>query len=142
MQKKWFVVGTLALCASTAQAQATAPVTLTYQANTANSPVYVNRLRVTQVDTNAYAIDLSIVAPNPSHHTGHIQGLATREGNRLTLREPIFKEDGTIDDPSLCTLVVDIHDKHANVVSADQCSGFGGAATNFVEQGRNLLRLP
>nr|WP_314605455.1 hypothetical protein [uncultured Janthinobacterium sp.] len=142
MKKKRIVIGAFVLATATAYAQISSSNTLTYEAITANSPVGISRLRVTQVETNTYAIDFSIVAPNPTQHTGHIQGLATREGSRLTLKTPIFQENGKIDHPSLCTLVLDLDETRAKVVSENDCAGFGGAATNFVEQGRNLVRIP
>jgi hypothetical protein len=136
------VVGGLILATSTTWAQTSSPQTVTYQAITANSPVGVSRLRVTQVESNAYVIDLSIVAPNRTQHTGHIQGLATKDGTRLTLKVPNFQPDGNVDHPALCTLVIDIDDTHARVLSEHQCAGFGGAAASFVEQGRDLVRAP
>jgi hypothetical protein len=127
---------------ATASAQPSGAQTLTYEGGTANSPTGISRLRVTQVDINAYAVDFSIVAPNRTQHTGHIQGLATKEGRLLTLKVPIFQPNGVIDHPSLCTLVIDADDTHAKVVSEDKCAAFGGAAADFVEQGRNLVRVP
>ena len=142
MHKTRVVIGGLVLATATAFAQTSSSETLTYEAITANSPVNISRLRVTQVDANGYAIDLSIVAPNRTQHTGHIQGLATREGSHLTLKVPNFQPDGKIDHPSLCTLVVDLNETRAAVVSAENCAGFHGAAASFVEQGRNLVRVP
>lgn len=142
MHQTRVVIGGLVLATSAAHAQTSSLQTLTYEAITANSPVGISRLRVTQVEANAYAIDFSIVAPNRTQHTGHIQGLATKEGNRLTLKVPNFQPDGNIDYPSLCTLLVDFDDTRAEVVSENHCSGFGGTATSFVEQGRNLMRVP
>jgi hypothetical protein len=136
------VIGALVLATSIAYAQTFSPQTLVYEAITADSPVGISRLRATQVEANGYAIDFSIVAPNRTHHTGHIQGFATREGNHLTLKVPNFQPDGNIDHPAVCTLVIDLDDIRAKVVSEHQCAGFGGAATSFVEQGRNLLRVP
>lgn len=142
MQKTRVVIGSLCLASATTFAQTYSSETLTYESVTANSPVSISRLRVTQVEANGYAIDLSIVAPNRTQHTGHIQGMATREGNLLTLKVPNFQTDGKIDHPSLCTLSVDLNDARAAVVSAEKCSGFHGAAASFVEQGRNLVRVP
>jgi hypothetical protein len=134
-------IGALVLATTTVLAQTSSPETLTYEAITANSPVGISRLRVTQVETNTYAIDFSIVAPNRTQHTGHIQGLATRKGEHLTLKVPNFQPNGKIDYPSLCTLVIAVDETRAQVVSEEKCAGFGGAATSFVEQGRNLVRV-
>lgn len=116
--------------------------TVTYEAVTANSPTGISRLRVTKVDDNGYAIDFSIVAPNRTQHTGHIQGRATKDGRLLTLRVPNFQPNGVIDNPALCTVVIDVDDTRAQVVNEDKCAGFHGAAADFAEQGRNLIRVP
>ena len=135
------VVGTLMLAASVAHAGAPSAPTVTYEAVTATAPVGISRLRVTPVGSRDYAIDFSIVAPNSTQHVGHIQGLATQDGMRLTLRVPIFRESGHLDHPSLCTLVIEADDARARVVSAHQCSAFHGAAAGFVEQGQHLVRV-
>lgn len=142
MHRIAIAIGCFMFAASIAHAQASSERTLTYEAITANSPVGISRLRVTQVDVGAYAIDFSIVAPNRTQHRGHIQGLATRDGDNLILKVPNFQPDGNLDHPLLCTLVIDVEETRAKVVSEHQCAGFGGAAASFVEQGRNLIRMP
>ena len=129
------------LSGTVAQAQTSGPQTVTYEAVTATSPVGISRLRVTPLDTSAYAVDFSIVAPNQTQHTGRIRGLATRDGDRLTLRVPIFREDGILDSPSLCTMVINTNEAQANVITEDRCAGFSGAAASFVEQGQKLMRV-
>jgi hypothetical protein len=133
------------LLGTVAHAQSSSPQTVTYEAVTASSPVGVSRLRVTPVATGAYAVDFSIVAPNPTQHTGHIRGLATRDGDRLTLRVPVFRDDGVLDTPSdtpsLCTIVINTNEARANVITEDQCAGFSGAAASFAEQGQKLVRV-
>ena len=124
-----------------AHAQSLSPQTVTYEAVTATSPIGVSRLRVTPVATGTYAVDFSIVAPNPTQHTGHLRGLATSDGDRLTLRVPIFRDDGVLDNPSLCTLVINTSEARAKVITEDRCAGFSGAAASFVEQGQNLTRV-
>jgi hypothetical protein len=141
MHQLGLFVGGLVLATSTTWAQTSSPQTITYQAITANSPIGISRLRVTQVESNAYVIDFSIVAPNRTQHTGHIQGLATKDGSQLTLKVPNFQPDGNVEHPALCTLVIDVDDTHATVVSEHRCAGFGGAAASFVEQGRKLARV-
>jgi hypothetical protein len=137
------VICTFLLLASNAYAQSSASEpTATYQAVTANSPVGISRLRVTPVSADRYAIDLSIVAPNRTQHTGHIQGLATRDGDRLTLNLANFQPDGNLDTPRLCTLVIDVNNTSAKVISVDYCAGYHGAGASFFEQGQNLVRVP
>jgi hypothetical protein len=142
MLKTLIFIGSLGLITAAASAQPSDPQTITYEAVTANSPTGISRLRVTKVDDNAYAIDFSIIAPNRTQHTGHIQGLATKNGRLLTLRVPNFQPNGAIDRPALCTLVIDADDARAEVVKEDKCAGFHGAAADFAEQGRNLIRVP
>ena len=142
MLKTLIFIGSLLLITAAASAQPSDPQTVTYEAVTANSPTGISRLRVTKVDDNGYAIDFSIVAPNRTQHTGHIQGLATKDGRLLTLRVPNFQPDGVIDHPALCTLVIDADDTRAQVVNEDKCAGFHGAAADFAEQGRKLIRVP
>jgi len=137
-----FVISAFMLFGSVAQAQTTNLQTLTYESVTANAPAGISRLRLTQVDSSTYAVDFSIVAPNRTQHRGHIQGLATRGGNRLVLRVPNFREDGSLELHPLCTLVIDAHEGFAKVVSEHQCSGLHGAGASFVEQGKNLLHVP
>ena len=125
-----------------APAHAAPPVTITYEAVTATSPTGVSRLRLTPLDDGSVAVDLVVVAPNPSQHQGHVQGLASRNGIRYTLKAPNFIEGGVLDHPALCTLVIDADDSAAKVVSEHQCVGFHGAAASFVEQGHHLVRVP
>ena len=124
-----------------AQAQAETVQTIVYQ-TAPNAAAGSARLRVTQVEPNGYAVDLNIVAPNPSRHTGHVQGYATRAGTRLVAKVPVFQPDGQIDRPALCTLVVELDDARANVVSDEGCVPFHGAGASFVEQGSALARAP
>lgn len=124
-----------------AHAQASDPQTVTYEAVTATSPVGISRLRVMLVATDTHAVDFSIVAPNPTQHTGHVRGLATSDGDRLMLRVPIFRDDGTLDNPSLCILVIDTNETQAKVITEDRCAGFSGSAASFVAQGQNLRRV-
>jgi hypothetical protein len=131
----------VALLGTVVHAQTSGPQTVTYEAVTATSPVGISRLRVTPVATSAYAVDFSIIASNPTHHTGHIRGLATGDGDRLTLRVPIFRDDGILDNPSLCTLVINTSEAQAKVATEDRCASFHGAAASFVEQGQNLRRV-
>ena len=128
------------LAATTATAQAPKPQTATYEAVADDAPDAVSRLRVTPVGADAYAIDFSVVAPNPSRHTGRIRGLAVREGSRLVLKVPAFMEDGNIDDPPLCTLVIEADEARARVAGEDGCVGFHGAGASFLALGRNLVR--
>jgi hypothetical protein len=123
------------------QASALEP-TVTYQATTASSPIGISRLRVTPVSSDMYAIDFSVVAPNRTQHTGHIQGLATRDGERLTLNLANFQPDGNLDTPRLCTLVIEVSNTSAKVISEDYCAGYHGAGASFFEQGQNLVRVP
>jgi hypothetical protein len=59
------------------------------------------------------------------------------------MKVPNFLPNGAIDQAvSLCTLVIDVYESHAQVMSEHQCAGFGGAGASFVEQGRNLRRVP
>jgi hypothetical protein len=106
-----------------AHAQTGAPQTIVYQ--TASNAVAAGtaRLRVTEVEPNGYAIDLAIVAPNPSRHTGHVQGYATRQ----------------LDRPPLCTLVIELDDARAKVLSEEGCAPFHGAGASFIEQGSALV---
>ncbi len=123
------------------QAQAETVQTIVYQ-TAPNAAAGSARLRVTQVEPNGYAVDLNIVAPNPSRHTGHVQGYATRAGTRLVAKVPVFQPDGQIDRPALCTLVVELDDARANVASDEGCVPFHGAGASFVEQGSALARAP
>ncbi|MBC7685450.1 MAG: hypothetical protein H7176_09505 [Bdellovibrionales bacterium] len=136
------IVGAALFATSTAYAHTSRPQTLTYEAITAISPVGISRLRVTELDIGDYALDFSIVAPNKTQHTGHIQGLATKHGNRFILKVPTFQPDGNVDHPFLCRLVVDVNETGAKVVSEQGCAGFSGAAASFFEQGQNLVRMP
>ncbi|MCC2974823.1 hypothetical protein [Massilia sp. IC2-476] len=115
---------------------------LVYEAVTAQAPRGVSRLILTPIEGGAVALDLRIVAPNPTQHKGHIQGLATREGMRYTLKAANFIEDGSLDDPKPCTLLIEADANRARVVSAEHCSGFHGAAASFMEQGQDLVRVP
>lgn len=137
------VICTFLLLASNAHAQPSASEpTATYQAVTANSPVGISRLRVTPVSTDRYAIDLQVVAPNRTQHTGRIQGLATRDGDRFTLSLANFQPDGNLDSPPLCTLVIEANKTSAKVMSEDYCAAYHGAGASFFEQGQNLVRVP
>ena len=61
---------------------------------------------------------------------GELSGTAKVEGNRLTL---------TKDTPQVvCTLVVEVRNKTASVLSEDGCFGYHGAACSFTEQAVNL----
>ena len=136
------LICTLMLAGSAAYAQAPAAPTATYEAAvTSYLAVSISRLRVTQVDSGAYAVDLLVVAPNLTQHRGHVQGLANLVGGRLILRVPNFMDNGDLDHPPLCTLVLEANETHARVVSADHCTGFHGAAASFMEQGQNLVRV-
>jgi len=137
-----FLIGALLLAGSPAGAQPAKAQPVTYEAVTARSPAGISRLRLTPVGENAYAVDFRIVAPNPTQHKGHVQGLATREGDRFTLRAVNFIEGGVVDERALCTLVIDADDARARVVSAHHCTGFHGAAASFTEQGQDLARVP
>jgi hypothetical protein len=139
---KRIVIGIFLLFKSVAHAQTSVSETMTYQAVTAASPTAVSRLRVTPVDSNGYAIDFSVVAPTRTQHTGHIQGFATRNGDRIILRVPNFLPDGNLDRPPLCTLVIDVNETSAKVVSEYNCAFYCGAGASFFEQGQNLLRVP
>jgi hypothetical protein len=130
-----------ALLLAVPAAGAATPPSFIYEAVTAHSPTGTSRLTLTPLGNAEYAVDLRIVAPNPTQHKGHIQGLATRSGDPLTLRVPSFMENGRPDDPPLCTLVIDANATRAHVVSAHKCTGFHGAAASFYEQGQNLLRV-
>lgn len=132
----------LLLAATAANAQSPSPRTLTYEAVTAHAPTGISRLRLTRIEGDTYAVDFQIVAPNPTQHKGHVQGLATRVGSRLTLRAVNFIEGGVVDEPALCTLVLEADDTRARVVSTHQCTGFHGAAASFEEQGQDLVRVP
>lgn len=124
-------------------AQAAPPETITYQAVTAYSPEGISRLRVTPVDeNNGYEIDLFVIAPNQTQHTGHIQGFATLDGERLTLTVPNTLPDGTLDKPPLCTLIIEVNEKRAKVASEKGCAFHAGAGASFFEQGQNLVRVP
>jgi len=135
------VTGALLLGATAANAQP-ASRTLTYEAVTAHAPSGISRLRLTHIDGDSYAVDLQIVAPNPTRHKGHVQGLATREGDRLLLRAVNFIEGGVVDEPALCTLAIEANDARAQVLGTRHCTGFHGAAASFTEQGRDLVRVP
>jgi len=138
------MIGLALLGASAAWAQAPAPPTrtVTYEAVTAENPVAFSRLRLTEVEPNGYAVDLAIVAPNPSHHTGHIRGFATGDGRRLVLKVPNFMEDGELDRPALCTMAIEADETRARVVSEDNCASFHGAGASWLDQARNLIRKP
>ena len=141
MLTRLFATAACLLTAATGHAQAGAGAVQTYEANTGNTPDGISRLEITPVGAGLFAVDLRIVAPNRTHHTGHIQGLARGEGAHLVLRVANFEPDGKVYAPHpVCTLVIDADDTRANVVSEDTCAGFGGAAASFAEQGRNLLR--
>jgi hypothetical protein len=122
-------------------AVAATPPSFIYEVVTAHSPTGTSRLTLTPLGDAEYAIDFRIVVPNPTQHKGHIQGLATRTGERLTLRVPSFMENGRPEDPPVCTLVIDATPTRAHVVSAHKCTGFHGAAASFFEQGQDLLRV-
>lgn len=130
----------VALMAAAAAAHAQLPVTV-YETVSATDPVARSRLLVTAIDARQSAIDLTIVAPNRSHPTGHVRGLALREGNLLTLRVANFIDSGRVDVPPLCTMVIDVRDQEAQVLSADACSNYAGTAASFVEQGQHLMRV-
>ena len=131
----WYV-----LAAAPGHAAEPVHATMTYEAVTAKAPDGISRLRITPVEQGVFAVDFSIVAPNPSQHTGHIRGLATQQEEDLILRVPNFMEDGNLDHPALCTMVISAKDARARVVSAHQCAGFAGAGASFVEQGQDLRR--
>jgi hypothetical protein len=122
-----------------AHAQTGAPQTIVYQTAPNAAAAGTARLRVTEVEPNGYAVDLAIVAANPSRHTGHVQGYATRAGARLVAKVPVFQPDGQLDRPPLCTLVIELDDARAKVVSEEGCAPFHGAGASFVEQGSALV---
>lgn len=129
------------LVAAATPVQAVNPATVTYQAITASDPEGISRLRLTPMDDGSYAINLSVVAPNRTQHTGHIQGRAIRQGDQLTLIIPNFLPDGDLDQPPLCTLVIQLSQANARVVSEHACAFYHGAGASFVEQGQHLQRV-
>jgi hypothetical protein len=138
---KRIMICTFLLLASNAHAQSLER-TATYQAVTANPPVGISRLRVTPVYGGRYSIVLTVIAPNRTQHTGHIQGLATRDGDRFTLSVANFQPDGNLDSPPLCTLVIEVRNSSAKVISENYCAAYHGAGASFFEEGQNLVRVP
>ena len=112
----------------------------TYRAITAGSPDAESVLLIEQKGPLDYFVDLSIVAPNRTHHGGRIQGLARRAGDTVVLTKKNLTDGGQIDNPPTCILQIRIRQNAARVLNEDGCAGYHGAAASFVEQGANLLR--
>lgn len=112
----------------------------TYRAITARDPDAESVLVIEQKGPLDYFVDLSVVAPNRTHHGGHIQGLARRAGDTVVLTKQNLTDGGQIDNPPICILQIRIGQNAARVLNEDGCAGYHGAAACFVEQGTNLLR--
>ena len=131
----------LSLAAPFAVAQASDAFSGKYSAITARAPDQSSVLQLTHRGGNAYAIDLQIVAPNATRHTGHIQGEGLREGDTITLvKENRIPETGKIDHPPQCVLTLRVAGSVATVLSEKGCAAHHGAAASFVEQGAKLIR--
>jgi hypothetical protein len=139
--KKVFSIIVLVLVASSAGAEAPERFSGTYRSLTARAPDEYSILELKYKNGMEYSVDFAVVAPNRTHHTGHIQGNALREGDVFTLTKQNIRPDGQMDNPATCILKMRIVGNVVRVVSEDGCAGYGGAATSFVEQGTNLVRV-
>lgn len=114
----------------------TAAWTYTYRALTAHNPDEYSELTLRAITPTTYAMDFTVVAPNRTHHTGHIEGVATFSGNLLVLRPKPIAGDPV---SHKCELKLRIAANTATVLSEDSCAGYAGAGASFVEQGANLV---
>jgi hypothetical protein len=111
--------------------------TYIYRALTAHDPDEYSVLKLREITPTTYVMDFSIVAPNRTHHTGHIEGVATLTGDVLVLKPAPIHGDPV---SRKCELKLRIAGKTATVLSEDSCAGYAGSAASFVEQGANLQR--
>jgi hypothetical protein len=139
--KKQFVIVGLFFVASFVGAEALDPYSGSYKALTAREPDEFSLLQLRFVRGVEYSVDLAVVAPNRTHHTGHIQGSAMRDGNVFTLTKQNILPDHSADNPATCVLKMQIDGNMAKVLSEDGCAGYGGAAVSFVEQCAKLIRV-
>jgi hypothetical protein len=130
----------LPLLASLAHSETGGRFAGTYQAITARNPDAESVLILEQKGPLDYFVDLSVVAPNRTHHGGRIQGLARRAGDTVILTKQNLTDAGTVDTSGTCILQIRIQENTARVVNEDGCAFYHGAAASFVEQGANLLR--
>jgi hypothetical protein len=132
---------TFVFVASSARADAPERLSGTFRSLTAQAPDEYSILELKYKNGMEYSVDFVIVAPNRTHHTGHIQGDALREGDVFTLTKQNIGPDGKLDNPATCILKMRVDGIVVRVLSEDGCAGYHGAAASFVEQGTNLVRI-
>lgn len=111
-----------------------------YSAVTARDPEELSVLKLRRLGGMDYSLDLHVVAPNRTHHTGQLDGVAVRDGDILTLVKQNLQPDGKPDFPAICRLKIEVDAGIAVVLSDDGCAGYAGAGASFFEQGRELRR--
>lgn len=135
-----FAVLLLLLHASLAIAAPADSLAGTYRAITAHEPDAESILKLADKGNGQYALDLYIVAPNRTHHGGHVEGMARRDGEMLTLTKQNITPDGKLDEVPTCVLQISVTARIATVLSDEGCAFYHGAAASFVEQGGKLVR--